>query len=86
MCYVLKIRYLCGMETPKAIKRAAAWYLKNFKKAKLAYLGVYKGADAYCVQMPEDMKTGFPPVFLLRDNKVTEVCDTRSLEIISSLF
>ena len=76
--------YLCDMETPKAIKRAAAWYLKNFPKAKLEHLGTYKDAEAYCVQMPDNTKTGFPPVFLLRGNKVTEISGEQSLEVISS--
>lgn len=87
MCYILKNNpYICGMEVPKVIKRAAAWYLKNYPKAKIVHLGAYKDADAYFVKMPDNAITGYPPVLLLRDNKVSEVCDEQSLAIISSLL
>lgn len=49
-----------------------------------SYLGLYDGADAYVYEFPEDSETGFPFVYLLKDNSVTEVTEHIALHIIDS--
>ena len=49
------------------------------------YLGRYKDADTYVYRFPEDSVTGFPFVYLLKDNSVTEVTGSIALHIISIL-
>ena len=49
-----------------------------------SYLGLYDGADAYVYEFPEDSETGFPFVYLLKDNSVSEVSGHIALHIIDS--
>jgi hypothetical protein len=49
------------------------------------YLGRYKDADTYVYRFPEDSDTGFPFVYLLKDNSVTEVTGPIALHIIDLL-
>ena len=49
------------------------------------YLGRYNDADTYVYKFPEDCETGFPFVYLLKDNSVTEVTDSIALHIIGLL-
>lgn len=49
------------------------------------YLGRYNDADTYVYKFPEDCETGFPFVYLLKDNSVTEVTDYIALHIIGLL-
>ena len=49
------------------------------------YLGRYNDADTYVYRFPEDCETGFPFVYLLKDNSVTEVTGFTALDIIGLL-
>lgn len=62
--------------------KAASGIIENFPTAKLSYLGEYHGADAYCVVI-EGMYTGFPFVFLYKDNIVSEIIGDETLSVIS---
>lgn len=73
------------MATPKAIIKAASGYLKDYPKAKLVHLGKYTGAEAFYVKMPDNVKTGYPPVFLFKDGIVRPILGPDALDIIFSL-
>lgn len=60
-----------------AAKSLIDMYGENF-----SYLGMYDGAEAYVYEFPEDSCTGFPFVYLLKDNTVTEVSGYIALHII----
>lgn len=45
-------------------------------------MGMYDGAEAYVYEFPEDSCTGFPFVYLLKDDIVTEVSGYIALHII----
>ena len=71
-------------ETPSAVLDAAKGLIDMYG-VNFDYLGRYKDADTYVYRFPEDSETGFPFVYLLKDNSVTEVTDSIALHIISLL-
>jgi len=73
------------MEAPKAVIKAASGYLKDVPKSKLVYLGKYTGADAFYVKMPDNVKAGYPPVYLFKNAVVRPIYGEQALDIISSL-
>ncbi len=69
---------------PQIVKNAAKdlveLYGDNFD-----YLGKYEGADAYVYQFPDGACTGFPFVYLVKDDKVQVISEFLALDIIDSL-
>lgn len=72
------------MEIPSQIKTAAASYLRLLPGSKIVYLGEYGGGTAFYVRFPEKMKVGYPPAFILKSGKVTEINGEDALDLISS--
>lgn len=70
---------------PIQVKKAAAELIEAYGD-NIKYIGKYDGCDAYLFQFPEDSSTGFPFVYLLGDNKVTEVSGGIALDIIDLLI
>lgn len=70
---------------PIQVKKAAAKLIEVYGDS-IVYLGEYSGCEAYLFQFPEDSSTGFPFVYLLGDNKVTEVSGGIALDIIDLLI
>lgn len=50
------------------------------------YLGKFEETDAYMYHFPDDACTGFPFVYLVKDDKVEEVSEEPALFIINSLI
>ena len=48
------------------------------------YLGEYEGAETYLYRFPDDIDTGFPFVYLLKDGKVEEISGFLAFDIIGS--
>ena len=72
------------MAIPYTIKRKAASILKAYPEAQLVHLGQYKGEEAFCIQMPDDAITGYPPVYLLRNGKAVEIFGEEVFEVLRS--
>lgn len=71
------------MKTPAKIREAAQWLIDQYGDA-ICYLGKYKGADTYYFRFPDDIATGFPYVYLMKADKVTEITGFEAVEIIGS--
>ena len=69
---------------PQIVKDAAKDLIEIYGD-KFDYLGKYEGADAYVFSFPEDSCTGFPFVYLVKDDKVEEISGFLALDIIGSL-
>lgn len=72
-------------DIPRAVIEPAKSLVEQYG-AHFSYLGRYENADAYVYEFPEDSCTGFPFVYLLGDNKVTEVSGGIALDIIDLLI
>lgn len=70
------------MKVPKEVEIAAKELIDSYGYS-FEYLGKYQEQDAYLYCFPEDSITGFPFVYLYKDNKVTEVQGFDSLDIIN---
>lgn len=66
---------------PELVKTAAKSLIDMYGD-NFSYLGMYDGAEAYVYEFPEDSCTGFPFVYLLKDDIVTEVSGYIALHII----
>lgn len=71
------------METPSKVK-AAAQYLIDMYGDHVEHLGQYQGAEAFYYHFPDDITAGFPPVYLLKGDKLREAGEFEALEIIGS--
>ena len=69
---------------PQIVKDAAKDLIEIYGD-KFDYLGKYEGADAYLYQFPDGACTGFPFVYLVKDDKVEVIKGFRALDIIDSL-
>jgi hypothetical protein len=76
--------YTTKHDIPIAVLDAAK-YLIDMYGVNFDYLGRYNDADTYVYRFPEGSATGFPFVYLLKDNSVTEVTDFIALHIIGLL-
>ena len=74
------------MKIPETILQEAAGYIDAVPGSKISYLGEYNGAEAYYVRIPNDVKVGYPPVFLLKGNIVTSIIGEEALMIIDELY
>ena len=71
-------------KVPQIVKNAAKDLIEIYGD-KFDYLGKYEGADAYVYQFPEDSCTGFPFVYLVKDDKIEVISEFLALDIINSL-
>lgn len=71
------------MEVPAQVK-ATAQDLINMYGDSFDYLGEYEGAETYLYRFPDDIDTGFPFVYLLKDGKVEEISGFLAFDIIGS--
>lgn len=71
------------MEIPSKVKRAAQ-YLVEMYGDHVEHLGQYQGAEAFYYHFPDDITAGFPPVYLMKGDKLREVSGFEALEIIDS--
>jgi hypothetical protein len=69
------------MDIPSKVIRAAQ-YLVEMYGDHLEHLGTYRGAEAFYYRFPDDVTAGFPPVYLIKDDKLKEVGGFEALEII----
>lgn len=69
---------------PQIVKNAAKDLIEIYGD-KFDYLGKYKGADAYVYQFPEGACTGFPVVYLVKDDKIEVVSGFLAFDIIDFL-
>ena len=72
-------------EIPSAVLDAAKGLIDMYG-VHFNYLGQYNGADTYVYKFPEDSCTGFPFVYLLDGDSITEVTGSIALHIISLLI
>lgn len=72
------------MKVPEQIKRAAKSLIDVYGNA-FDYLGKYKGKDAFVFRFPDDANTGFPYIYLFKDDKVTEITGFEALDILNLL-
>lgn len=69
------------MKIPAKISEAARELIAMYGE-NLAYLGEHDGSAVYQFKFPDDVDTGFPILYLLKDDKVTEVSGFEALKII----
>lgn len=72
------------MKVPEQIKSAAKSLIDVYGNA-FDYLGRYKGKDAFMFRFPDDTNTGFPYIYLFKDDKVTEITGFEALDILDLL-
>lgn len=73
------------MKIPEKVRQAAQ-YLVEMYGDHIEHLGQYQGAEAFYYRFPDDADAGFPTVYLLKDDELTEISDFFALEIIDSFF
>lgn len=71
-------------QTPQIVKDAAKDLIKAYG-GKVDFLGKYEEADAYMFHFPDDSTTGFPFVYIHKDDKVTEITGFEALDIVNLL-
>lgn len=71
------------VKVPQIVKDAAK-YLVDLYGDNFNYLGKFEGADAYVYQFPDGVCTGFPFVYLVKDDKVEEILEFLAVDIIGS--
>ena len=69
------------VKVPQIVKDAAK-YLVDLYGDNFNYLGKFEGADAYVYQFPDGVCTGFPFVYLVKDDKVEVIEGFDSLDIL----
>lgn len=72
------------MKVPEQIKNAAKSLIDLYGDT-FDYLGKYKGKGAFLFRFPENSNTGFPFIYLIKGDKVTEITGFEALEILNSL-
>lgn len=69
------------MTTPAKIQEAARCLVEMFGD-HVEHLGKYQGAEAYYYHFPDDIEVGFPIVYLLKNEEVTEVSGFDALQLL----
>ena len=69
------------VKIPQIVKDAAKDLIEIYGD-KFDYLGKYEGADAYVYQFPDGVCTGFPFVYLVKDDKVEVIKGFDSFDIL----
>ena len=73
------------IKIPQIVKDAAEDLIDMYGES-FDLLGKYKGADAYVYKFPDGVCTGFPVVYLVKDDKVEVISGFDSFDIIDSLY
>lgn len=73
------------MKIPSKVKQAAQYLIEMYGD-HVEHLGQYQGAEAFYYHFPDDVDAGFPTVYLLKGDELTEVSDFFALEIIGSFI
>ena len=68
-------------QVPQIVKDAAKDLIKAYG-GEINFLGKHEGADAYILKLPEDVDTGFPFVYIHKDDNVTEITGFEALDIV----
>ena len=73
---------------PTQVKEAAKDYMAALGQCRLKYLGKYEGGDAYVVKdtCKVPRKTGFPMVYLYREDKVIEISGFDALDVLGKFY
>lgn len=66
---------------PQIVKDAAKQLIEMYG-GDIELLGKHEGADAYFVRFPEDVDTGFPFVYIHKDDLVTEISGFEARNIV----
>ena len=69
------------MKVPAKISEAARELIAMYGE-NLAYLGEHDGSAVYQFKFPEGIDTGFPILFLWKDDKVTEINGPETFDIL----
>ena len=69
------------VKIPQIVKDAAKDLIEIYGD-KFDYLGKFEGAEAYAFSFPEDSCTGFPFVYLVKDDKVEVIKGFDSFDIL----
>lgn len=72
------------VKIPDIISQAAHELIAKYGN-KLALLGEFDGSSVYQFKFPNDEKVGFPVLFFLKDDNVTEVTGFEALDFLRSL-
>ncbi len=70
------------MNVPQKVKDAAQSLIDMYGLS-FDYLGKYKDKEVYLYNFPEDANTGFPSVYLYKDNKVEEITGFEAMDIVN---
>ena len=68
-------------QTPQIVKDAASYLIEMYGD-NFDYLGKHEGADVYMYLFPDGSCTGFPFVYIHKDDKVTEITGFEALDIV----
>ena len=68
-------------QIPQIVKDAASYLIEMYGD-KFDYFGKHEGADVYMLKFPEDADTGFPFVYIHKDEKVTEITGFEALDVV----
>lgn len=66
---------------PDKVIQAAASFIEQFGN-RLEYLGKEKDAKYYVFSFPDDMCLGFPFIYCLQNNEVTEISGFSALDVL----
>ena len=69
------------MKIPAKISKAARELIAMYGE-HLAYLGEHDGSAVYQFKFPDGVHVGFPVLYLLKDDKVTELNGPESFDIL----
>lgn len=72
-------------DIPSQVMNAAS-VLREMYGEHVEYLGEFQGAQAYYYHYPDDVSVGFPSVYLLKDDEMTEIGVFFALEILESFI
>ncbi len=73
------------MKIPAKISEAARELIAMFGE-KLAYIGEHEGSAVYQFKFPDNQEVGFPVLYLLKDDKVTEINGPETFKILDLLI
>ncbi|MCF0219098.1 MAG: hypothetical protein HUK14_04880 [Muribaculaceae bacterium] len=73
------------MNIPDKVKAAAHSLVERYGD-HVEHLGKYQGAEAFYYHFPDEEDAGFPFVYLLKNDNVTEISGFDALRIIGLYF
>lgn len=71
------------MAIPMNVQLAAAELANIYPNGYIEELGAYQGQTAYTFVFPDDAITGYPFVYLSKDDTVKEITGVEALEILA---